>query len=134
DALRSASPLSSLQFMFPRITCRDTSSSPGPSQMMFGGQSDRKNLMSFDSLGLRAELLRAIADEGYSTPTAIQSQAIPAVIKGRHILAAAQTGTGKTAGFTLPLLEKPSQNNTPVNGRRPVRALILTPTRELAAQ
>lgn len=90
--------------------------------------------MSFDSLGLRAELLRAIADEGYSTPTPIQSQAIPAVIKGGDILAAAQTGTGKTAGFTLPLLEKLSQNNKPVNGRRPVRALILTPTRELAAQ
>jgi ATP-dependent RNA helicase RhlE len=90
--------------------------------------------MSFDSLGLRAELLRAIADEGYSTPTPIQLQAIPAVLNGGDILAAAQTGTGKTAGFTLPLLEKLSQTTKPVNGRRPVRALILTPTRELAAQ
>lgn len=90
--------------------------------------------MSFDSLGLRAELLRAIADEGYSTPTPIQLQAIPAVLNGGDILAAAQTGTGKTAGFTLPLLEKLSQTTKPTNGRRPVRALILTPTRELAAQ
>lgn len=90
--------------------------------------------MSFDSLGLRAELLRAIADEGYSTPTPIQLQAIPAVLNGGDILAAAQTGTGKTAGFTLPLLEKLSQTTKTTNGRRPVRALILTPTRELAAQ
>lgn len=90
--------------------------------------------MSFDSLGLRAELLRAIADEGYSTPTPIQLQAIPAVLNGGDILAAAQTGTGKTAGFTLPLLEKLSQTTKATNGRRPVRALILTPTRELAAQ
>ncbi len=91
--------------------------------------------MSFETLGLRADILRAIADQGYSTPTPIQLQAIPAVLKGGDILAGAQTGTGKTAGFTLPLLEKLS--NTPaaqVNGRRPVRALILTPTRELAAQ
>ncbi|ACE86307.1 ATP-dependent RNA helicase RhlE [Cellvibrio japonicus] len=92
--------------------------------------------MSFESLGLRADILRAIADEGYSAPTPIQQQAIPAVINGGDILAAAQTGTGKTAGFTLPLLEKLSQRDpgkTP-QGRRPVRALILTPTRELAAQ
>jgi len=91
--------------------------------------------MSFETLGLRADILRAIADKGYSTPTPIQLQAIPAVLKGGDILAGAQTGTGKTAGFTLPLLEKLSQ--APVNqagGRRPVRALILTPTRELAAQ
>jgi ATP-dependent RNA helicase RhlE len=90
--------------------------------------------MSFDDLGLRADILRAIAEEGYSTPTPIQLQAIPAVLKGGDILAGAQTGTGKTAGFTLPLLEKLSQNTKPVNGRRPIRALILTPTRELAAQ
>jgi ATP-dependent RNA helicase RhlE len=91
-------------------------------------------IMSFESLGLRAELLRAIADEGYSTPTPIQLQAIPAVLKGGDILAGAQTGTGKTAGFTLPLLEKLTQSTKPNTGRRPVRALILTPTRELAAQ
>ncbi|HEX7764392.1 MAG TPA: DEAD/DEAH box helicase, partial [Cellvibrio sp.] len=92
--------------------------------------------MSFDTLGLRADILRAIADQGYSTPTPIQLQAIPAVLKGGDILAGAQTGTGKTAGFTLPLLEKLSQTPTDKNaqGRRPVRALILTPTRELAAQ
>ena len=62
--------------------------------------------MSFASLGLNAEILRAIDEEGYSTPTPIQAQAIPAVLKGGDILAGAQTGTGKTAGFTLPLLQK----------------------------
>ncbi len=92
--------------------------------------------MSFESLGLRADILRAIAEAGYSTPTPIQAQAIPAVLKGGDILAGAQTGTGKTAGFTLPLLEKLSRAQTEkmAKGRRPVRALILTPTRELAAQ
>lgn len=90
--------------------------------------------MSFDTLGLRADILRAIAEEGYTSPTPIQAQAIPAVLKGGDILAGAQTGTGKTAGFTLPLLEKLSQNTKATTGRRPVRALILTPTRELAAQ
>ncbi len=91
--------------------------------------------MNFDQLGLRADILRAIADEGYSTPTPIQQQAIPAVLAGGDILAAAQTGTGKTAGFTLPLLEKLADaQQRPAQGRRPVRALIITPTRELAAQ
>lgn len=92
--------------------------------------------MSFESLGLRADILRAIAEAGYNTPTPIQLQAIPAVLKGGDILAGAQTGTGKTAGFTLPLLEKLSQKaaDKTAKGRRPVRALILTPTRELAAQ
>jgi ATP-dependent RNA helicase RhlE len=95
----------------------------------------QENFMSFDTLGLRADILRAIADQGYSTPTPIQLQAIPAVLKGGDILAGAQTGTGKTAGFTLPLLEKLSQAPAEqAGGRRPVRALILTPTRELAAQ
>ncbi len=90
--------------------------------------------MSFASLGLSADILRAIDEEGYTTPTPIQAQAIPAVLKGGDILAGAQTGTGKTAGFTLPLLQKLSTTDKPVSGRRPVRALILTPTRELAAQ
>ena len=90
--------------------------------------------MSFATLGLNAEILRAIAEEGYSTPTPIQAQAIPAVLNGGDILAGAQTGTGKTAGFTLPLLQKLSASTNVVAGRRPVRALILTPTRELAAQ
>ncbi len=90
--------------------------------------------MSFATLGLNADILRAISEEGYSAPTPIQLQAIPAVLKGGDILAGAQTGTGKTAGFTLPLLQKLSANPKVVPGRRPVRALILTPTRELAAQ
>ncbi len=89
--------------------------------------------MNFSDLGLRAELLRALADAGYTIPTPIQAQAIPTVLSGKDLLAAAQTGTGKTAGFTLPLLERLSQGE-PAKGFRPVRALILTPTRELAAQ
>ncbi len=88
--------------------------------------------MSFDSLGLSAPLLKAVAEEGYDTPSPIQAQAIPAVLDGRDVMAAAQTGTGKTAGFTLPILQRLSEAQRP-NGR-PVRALILTPTRELAAQ
>ena len=129
-------------------------------------------MMSFESLGLRPEILRAIAEEGYTEPTPIQGQSIPVVVQGRDVMASAQTGTGKTAGFTLPLLQrlcedlppqdmsKPSSAgaNTGDRGsakgsskpilrknrggggssrgghRRPIRALIVTPTRELAAQ
>ena len=89
--------------------------------------------MTFNDLGLSAELLRAVSDQGYSQPTPIQAKAIPVVLEGRDILAGAQTGTGKTAGFTLPLLQLLS-TKPPVAGQRPVRALVLTPTRELAAQ
>ena len=85
--------------------------------------------MSFENLGLKPELLRAVADKGYTVPTPIQLQAIPAVLAGGDVLAGAQTGTGKTAGFTLPLLQKLGARG----GRNP-RALVLTPTRELAAQ
>jgi ATP-dependent RNA helicase RhlE len=88
--------------------------------------------MSFDSLGLSAELLRAVAEEGYDTPTPIQIQAIPVILQGRDVLAGAQTGTGKTAGFTLPMLQLLAKG--PVEGRRRIRALVLVPTRELAAQ
>ncbi|MDD4905115.1 MAG: DEAD/DEAH box helicase [Methylobacter tundripaludum] len=88
--------------------------------------------MPFTTLGLSDPLLRAIADAGYTTPSPIQSQAIPAVLGGHDVLAAAQTGTGKTAGFTLPILHRLSQKA--YGNNRPVRVLILTPTRELAAQ
>ena len=92
--------------------------------------------MSFDSLGLQAELLRAVAEQGYTEPTPIQKQAIPVVLAGRDLLGAAQTGTGKTAGFVLPMLQrltgKANVSHSPA--RHPVRALIITPTRELAAQ
>ena len=88
--------------------------------------------MSFKDLGLLAELLRAIEEQGYTTPTPIQQQAIPPILKGVDMMAGAQTGTGKTAGFTLPLLQRLMANKT--EGPRKVRALILTPTRELAAQ
>ncbi|UXY09540.1 ATP-dependent RNA helicase RhlE [Kosakonia sp. ML.JS2a] len=90
--------------------------------------------MSFDALGLNPEILRAVAEQGYLQPTPIQQQAIPAVLQGRDLMASAQTGTGKTAGFTLPLLQRLIQSEPHAKGRRPVRALILTPTRELAAQ
>ncbi len=89
--------------------------------------------MSFNTLGLSADLLRAISEQGYFEPTPIQGKAIPAILDGRDVMGAAQTGTGKTTGFTLPLLQRLSE--TPVrHGPRPVRALVLTPTRELAAQ
>ena len=90
--------------------------------------------MSFDSLGLMAELQRAVSEKGYDTPTPIQIQAIPVVLEGRDLMGGAQTGTGKTAGFTLPLLQRLIETDKPRKGRRPVRALVLTPTRELAAQ
>ncbi len=89
--------------------------------------------MSFENLGLAPELLRAVREQGYEQPTPIQRQAIPVVLAGRDLLAGAQTGTGKTAGFTLPLLQRLAAGPRP-EGRRAVRALILTPTRELAAQ
>jgi ATP-dependent RNA helicase RhlE len=89
--------------------------------------------MSFSDLGLLPELLRAVADKGYDTPSPIQIQAIPAVLAGRDVLAGAQTGTGKTAGFVLPILQRLSLANGGSAHRAP-RALVLTPTRELAAQ
>jgi len=90
--------------------------------------------MSFDSLGLSAEILRAVSEKGYTTPTPIQQQAIPLIMEGRDLMGGAQTGTGKTAGFTLPLLQRLMDTTKPHSGRRPLRCLILTPTRELAAQ
>jgi ATP-dependent RNA helicase RhlE len=89
--------------------------------------------MSFTNLGLSEPLLKAIKEQGYDTPTPIQQKAIPVVIEGKDVLAAAQTGTGKTAGFTLPLLERLSQTQ-PRMQKKQIRALVLTPTRELAAQ
>ena len=91
---------------------------------------------SFSNLGLMAELLRAVEAQGYTQPTPIQVQAIPDVLAGRDLLAAAQTGTGKTAGFVLPLLQRlvTVKSKGSADGRRPPRALILAPTRELAAQ
>jgi ATP-dependent RNA helicase RhlE len=90
--------------------------------------------MSFDTLGLSAGILRAVADEGYSIPTPAQSQAIPAILQGRDVMVRAQTGTGKTAAFALPMLERLSSGASRRSDRRAVRALVLTPTRELACQ
>ena len=89
--------------------------------------------MLFENLGLSAELLRAVDQQGYREATPVQHQAIPLILEGRDVLAGAQTGTGKTAGFALPLLQHLQTRNAS-GGRRRVRALILTPTRELAAQ
>ncbi|UCC56728.1 MAG: DEAD/DEAH box helicase [Gammaproteobacteria bacterium] len=90
--------------------------------------------MPFKSLGLRAELHRAVSEKGYNAPTPIQRQAIPHILEGRDLMGGAQTGTGKTAGFTLPLLQRLMSSGKPEKGRRAIRALVLTPTRELAAQ
>jgi ATP-dependent RNA helicase RhlE len=92
--------------------------------------------LTFDSLGLSADLLRTVIEEGYSEPTPVQRAAIPLVLAGRDVLAAAQTGTGKTAAFALPILDRLRQHaNTSFSpARHPVRALILVPTRELAVQ
>ena len=88
--------------------------------------------MTFKELGLSAELLKAIEQKGYTTPTPIQLKAIPVVLDRKDIMASAQTGTGKTAGFVLPILQ--ILNEEKPQGKRRVRSLILTPTRELAAQ
>ncbi len=92
--------------------------------------------MTFEELGLLPELLRAVSDAGYTEPTPIQAQAIPVVIAGKDVMGGAQTGTGKTAGFVLPLLQRLARHasTSPSPARHPVRALILTPTRELAMQ
>ncbi|HYL40468.1 MAG TPA: DEAD/DEAH box helicase, partial [Candidatus Binatus sp.] len=101
-------------------------------------------MISFDSLGLEPELLRAVAAEGYTEPTPVQAEAIPAVLDGRDVIAGAQTGTGKTAAFVLPILQRLNASRPPARhpiGPRPrgatglpIRCLILTPTRELALQ
>lgn len=88
--------------------------------------------MKFDSLGLNSSILKAVSEKGYETPSPIQAKAIPEILNGKDVLASAQTGTGKTAGFTLPMLNILAE--TPPERRRKIRALVLTPTRELAAQ
>tara|TARA_R110002050_G_scaffold109799_1_gene221420 strand:- start:157948 stop:159234 length:1287 start_codon:yes stop_codon:yes gene_type:complete len=90
--------------------------------------------MSFKSLGLSNNILKAVAEKGYTEPSPIQTKAIPLVLEGKDVLASAQTGTGKTAGFVLPILEMISWANSKGQKKRPIRALVLTPTRELAAQ
>src|SRR5215831_5852970 len=125
----AASPLSTLQFR-----CLDRNSRER--EWAAPGASSMSNTPSFAELGLRPELLRAVAEAGYTTPTPIQVQAIPLILQGKDVMGGAQTGTGKTAGFALPILQKllPTANTSPSPARHPVRALILTPTRELAIQ
>lgn len=88
--------------------------------------------MTFTSLGLSKALVKAVTEKGYETPSPIQEKAIPVILEGKDVLASAQTGTGKTAGFTLPILQNISEKKNPKY--RPIKALVLTPTRELAAQ
>jgi ATP-dependent RNA helicase RhlE len=97
---------------------------------------DSEPALRFEDFGLSAEILRALADQGYDHPTPIQAAAIPVVLQGRDVMGAAQTGTGKTAGFSLPIIQLLLANasNSASPARHPVRALILTPTRELADQ
>ncbi|HSR37369.1 MAG TPA: DEAD/DEAH box helicase [Phnomibacter sp.] len=90
--------------------------------------------MTFDKMGLIDPLLKALTEEGYTTPTPIQAQAIPHLLQGRDLLGCAQTGTGKTAAFALPILQYLQQHPVKQHGKKPIRALILTPTRELAIQ
>jgi ATP-dependent RNA helicase RhlE len=92
--------------------------------------------MSFAELGLAPELLRAVAQEGYTEPTPVQHESIPLVLSGRDVLAGAQTGTGKTAAFVLPILQRLTAQlaYAQTSGRRPIRVLIVTPTRELCLQ
>ncbi len=124
----------------PRISQRSSLHQPEPVSKAesFAGRSFRRYVIStsFESLGLLPELLRAVAEHGYTETTPIQAQAIPIVLAGRDLLGAAQTGTGKTAGFTLPLLQRlaPLATKSFSPALHPVRCLILTPTRELAIQ
>src|SRR3954463_8889478 len=107
-------------------------------------EQEQSHQMSFESLGLTPELLRAVAAEGYTEPTPVQAETIPLVLAGRDVLAGAQTGTGKTAAFVLPILQLLNANRPrarhPIGPRPkgatglPIRSLILTPTRELALQ
>jgi ATP-dependent RNA helicase RhlE len=101
-----------------------------------GQDRSQEQHLTFESLGLTADLLQTVADEGYTEPTPVQAAAIPFVLEGRDVLAAAQTGTGKTAAFTLPILARlrALANDSFSPARHPVRALILVPTRELAMQ
>jgi ATP-dependent RNA helicase RhlE len=93
----------------------------------------QRDSMTFSALGLSEPIVRAVSELGYAQPTPIQQQAIPVVLAGKDLLAAAQTGTGKTAGFVLPILQRLSNTapaaTQPIRARQPIRALILTPTR-----
>ena len=90
--------------------------------------------MSFSSLGLRPELVRAVSDKAYNQPTPVQTQAIPFILEGRDLMGSAQTGTGKTAGFVLPILQRLEEAGGSKRDKRAVRALVIAPTRELAIQ
>src|SRR4051794_1305252 len=106
------------------------------SELEVNPSADAPPAVRFADFGLAAEILRALNDQGYEHPTPIQAQAIPIVLQGRDVMGAAQTGTGKTAGFSLPIIQLLLAHANPSMSpaRHPVRALVLTPTRELAVQ
>jgi len=112
-----------------RRSSKAAASAPAP----LSAQAD-SSLLSFADLGLLPALLDAVRDAGYSSPTPIQQQAIPLALNGRDLIALAQTGTGKTAGFTLPIIQRLIEGNTDGAPAHRVRVLILTPTRELCIQ
>ncbi len=114
----------------------DTPDVPGQSAPATPAAAATAPAVSFDAFGLAPEIRKAIAEQGYTTPTPIQAQAIPVVLSGHDVMGAAQTGTGKTASFSLPILQRllPLASNSASPARHPIRALILTPTRELADQ
>ena len=118
----SASPSPAALNGEPDVNHIDASSAPAP--------------VTFDTLNLAEPILRAVIDSGYTTPTPIQAQAIPVVLAGLDVMGGAQTGTGKTAAFTLPILNRMLKhaNSSPSPARHPIRALMLAPTRELAIQ
>ena len=120
----------------PDITHSDATFDPSQDAALIAAPDAVAPAPTFDQLGLLPELLRAIKDAGYTTPTPIQIQAIPIIMAGKDVMGGAQTGTGKTAGFTLPLLQRLARHasSSPSPARHPVRALILAPTRELAMQ
>jgi ATP-dependent RNA helicase RhlE len=107
-----------------------------PASPLSSGTDSGAPSLKFSSVGLSPVLQRAVADQGYTTMTPIQAKAIPVVLAGRDVMGAAQTGTGKTAAFSLPLLHKmlPHENASMSPARHPVRALVIAPTRELADQ
>ena len=119
------------------VSQTDTTDAPPSSPAETGATpAEPAAVPTFDQFGLDPKILRALAEQGYSRPTPIQAQAIPVVVSGRDVMGAAQTGTGKTAGFSLPILQRllPLASSSTSPARHPVRALILTPTRELADQ
>ena len=133
-AIRSAPSLIWQSIRFPADLKHKSAQTANRRRRLAGRFLENTTNMSFLTLGLRPELVRAVSEKGYTVPTPIQVQAIPFILEGRDLMGSAQTGTGKTAGFTLPVLQRLDRPGQPCKGRYPVRALAVVPTRELAIQ